>query len=911
MTKNFYNQEVDAVLNFLDTEVTGLDESQALERIEKYGLNEIKSKNKSNPFATYIKQFKSALIYILFIAAIISFLFDKTVDVYVILFVIFANSLIGFIQEYRAEKSIEALKKIIVSTAKVFRDGEVEEIFAYNIVPGDIVLLEEGDKIPADLRIMESKNLKTQESSLTGESYPVNKNNLIIEDDVPIADQSNMLFTGTFVVSGEAKAVAVVTGDNTVLGQIAEDIGSIKKRKWHFEEKTDQLAKQLAFLAFGGASVIFFVGYFLRGFSFEDIFLFTIASLVSAIPEGLPAVIAIVLAVGAYRMAQRKAIIRKLPATETLSVVDTIITDKTGTLTQNTITVEKVFLPGEDIITVSGTGWEPKGNFHQSGESIIPLENNHLSKLLHISALCNNAHLIKKENSNSNTCAEDFSITGDPTEAALLVLAEKAGIKKEIVDEMEKQIDDLPFSSDRKYRASLHRKSEEKKSEEIYVIGAPEVIIEKSSSFLEKNKIINFTSPEKKKVHGLIDGVAQEGFRTVAVAYRGILHEDENVEEKDVKDLTFVGFLAMRDPLRPGIKESVLSARDAGINIIMATGDHKKTALSIAKEAGIVAEGKIVENDIAIEGKDISKMSDKDLLVKLKSAKVFARLSPKDKLRIATLLQSKGHFIAMTGDGVNDAAALTKADIGISMGIIGTDVARESSEMVLADDNFTSIVGAIEEGRNVFNNTRRVSSHLVTTSMAEQTTLVSTMLIGLPLPLIPIQILFLNLVTDTFIGAALAAEPSHPGVLKKPPRSINEWLISKEVIPFVVMIIGLMATSTIFVFNLYVDKDINKARTMAFMVMSLTQLFNAFNMRSANRSVFHIGFFKNKYILWGLLTSLSLTFLIIYLPFTSKIFNFVPPNIFEIILVVLLSSLVLIFGELYKAIRFSIVNKSK
>lgn len=899
---NFYHSKtVGESLKDLNSEITGLSDKEAGIRLARFGRNEIDAKEKQNPFLIFLKQFNNALILILFLAAIISYVFGEIVDFWVIIVVILINSIIGFVQEYRAEKSIEALKKMIVSAAKVYREGELEEIDSEELVPGDIIFLEEGNRVPADARIIEEKDLRTQESSLTGESYPVSKSLDVLPRSKVLSDQTNMIWLGTYVVSGSAKALVVATGFRTVIGQIATDIGEIKKHKFHFEEKTQALAKKLAFFAVVGAVITFVIGFFFRGFSFAEIFLFTIASLVSAIPEGLPAVVTVVLAIGAYRMVQKNAIIRKLPATETLSVVDTIITDKTGTLTQNTITVEKIYLPGEEEISVSGKGWEPVGNFHQNGEVINPLENRHLSRLIHMSALCNNCHLVKQEETGQ------FSVTGDPTEGSLLVLAEKAGVKQDVIEELEKRVDDLPFNSDRKYRASLYIKT--KKQQELYVVGAPEVILEKSSMFFWNGKKKKIVKKGRTLLESKIEKLASMGMRTVALAHKSVGSDVEDIHEDNVSSLTFIGVVGMRDPIRPEVKDAVLKAQSAGIRIIMATGDHKSTALSIAKEVGI-ATGKKGPFPQVVDGEDLDRMNSREFDEIVKHTSVFARLSPKMKLRIAESLQKNEHVIAMTGDGVNDAAALKKADIGISMGIIGTDAARESSELVLADDNFASIVSAIEQGRIVFNNTKRVSSFLVTTNFAEDATLITTISLGLPLPLIPIQILWLNLVTDPFVGIALAAEPGHSEVLSMPPRKSSENILSKDIIPFVILMVFVMMIATIGTFTYYLPFDLEKARTMAFFIMSMTQLFNVFNMRTMTQSVFKLGFFSNLYVILGILISMSLMFLVLYFPFSREVFEFSPLGMDEILLAIALSSPVLLFGEIYKYIKRRIIKNA-
>lgn len=890
--QSFHSSKVEDALTALESEFTGLEEQEAKNRLEKYGPNEIAEKKKQSLIVLFLKQFNSPLIYILFIAAVISFFFGKIIDTYVILFVIAVNAIIGFVQEFQAEKSIEALKKMIVATAKVFRSGELKEVKTADLVPGDVVFLEEGDKIPADGRIIESKNFRTQESSLTGESFPVNKSPNIVRENITIGDRSNMVWMGTFAVAGNAHVLVTATGGKTVLGEIAASIEKIKHKKWHFEQKTEHLAKLLAVIAFIASALVFFVGFFIRGFSFPEIFIFTIASLVSSIPEGLPAVITIVLAIGAHRMANKNAIVRTLPSIETLSVVDTIVTDKTGTLTQNTITAEEVFLPKQEMISVSGDGWKPNGNFHQNEEIIMPFDNNQLSKLLHVAAVCNNAKVVKEEN-------EEYSVIGDPTEAALAVLAEKSGLREEVVKEYQVQVSDLPFNSENKYRATLVELKRNNNKKEIYVVGAPEFLINMSSCFLEKNTCKKVSQKDKKEFIDMVEQAANQGLRTVAVAYKEMPKETKDIHTDLVKDLNFAGIIAMKDPLRHDVKDAVKKAHRAGIRVIMATGDHKGTALSIAREIGLVGKRKKNSPEV-LTGMELENMDDKSFAEAVSHVSVFARLTPQMKYKIADALQKIGRTIAMTGDGVNDAAALKKADIGISMGVIGTDVARESSEIVLADDNFASIMSAIEEGRVVFNNTRRVSSFVITTTFAGNTTILSTMFLGLPLPFLPIHILWINLVTDTVSGATLATEPVHENVLRMPPRRTKDNILTKEFLPFIIFMALFMALLTVTVFTFNVAYDVKKAMTSAFVVLALTQLFNMFNLRSLTSSIFKIKFLTNKNSIIGFFISIVLILLVLYLPFLQGVFQFYKISLAEFFVFFLISSLVLFVGELYK-----------
>jgi len=893
LNNSFHSKPVEKVLKELSSKINGLSHKEANARLQDFGPNEIPEKKAKHPVLIFLKQFHSILIYILIAAAAISFFIGHAVDVYVILAVILINAIIGFIQENKAERSIQALKRMIVPYARVFRGGELLQVHAKELVPGDIIFLEEGDRIPADARLLEVKNTRTVEASLTGESLPVDKDVKVLPEKTGLADRKNMVWMGTFVAGGQAKAVVVSTGIKTAIGKVAASIENIKKVKGHFEKKTDILARQMGIIAVVCAFIVFLVGFFARGFEFSEIFLFTIASLVAGIPEGLPAVLIIVLAIGAYRMAKRNAVIRTLPATETLGVATIIATDKTGTLTQNTMNGEKIILPGEDEITVSGEGWRPKGNFSQKDNIIAPLENSRLSKLLHIACVCNNVRVVKEE-------GEKYKIIGDPTEAALVVLAEKAGLKKEELLEKEKRIDDLPFNPELKYRASLSVLVKEDRKKEIYVVGAPEAVLAHSSFMLGEKGEKKITQKEKQEILAEIQGLAKKAMRVLGIAYKITSPGTDNLSEDLVNDLVLVGVVGMIDPPRPQAKEAIAKARKAGIRVIMKTGDHKDTAVAIAKEIGLVDEETKSEYPEVLTEQELLKLSEEEFEEIIKHISIFARLTPAMKLRIVETLQKQGHIVAMTGDGVNDAPALKKADIGIAMGIIGTDVAREASAIVLADDNFASIVHAIEEGRTVFTNTRQASSFLITTNFAESVSIITTLLLGFPLPLLPTQLLWLNLVTDGVTDVALAAEPSHEDVLEEPPRKAKENILSKEIIPFILIMAGIMVIFTLIIFNAYLPGGIEKARTGAFTVMAFTQLFNVLNMRSLKKSIFKIGLFSNKFIVASLAVSVVLLAMVLYVPFFQGVFQFTSLGLLEILIIILLSSSVLWLGELYK-----------
>lgn len=871
MDNNLYHhQEIDKVLSIFKTSKKGLSKEESQKRLSQYGKNEIPEKKKKHPIFLFFKQFKSVLIYILFFAAILSYFLDHQIDTYIIAIVILINSIAGFIQEYRAEKAIQALKNNIVSTAQILRDGKQYEINTSNLVPGDIVVLEEGDRIPADGRLIECKNLKTIESALTGESLPVEKNTKVLPAKISQGDKLNMLWMGTFCASGNALFVVTSTGANTALGNIAQGIEKIKKGKSHFEQKTDVLARQMGIIAVIGSTFIFLIGFFKYKIEIGEIIIFSTASLVSAIPEGLPAILVIVLAVGAGRMAKRKAIIKSLPATETLSITDVIATDKTGTLTQNTMTIKEIILSKQKF-QVTGNGWEPKGDFLMENKVINPKKFPDLLKIIQASVVCSKAKLINLNNNKNN-----YEIKGDPTEGALTVLGYKAGFSKD--DDYLKIIDETPFDQELKYKkvmASLHGKKE------TFFSGAPE-------------NILKLTGGNHQHVLDQINELSKKAMRVIGLA----------CQKENSKKIVFIGLVAMSDPPREGVKDAILKAQNAGIRVIMKTGDFKGTAIAIAKEVGIIDENKKNNNyPEALTGEELFSLPQEKFEEMIENVSVFARLTPKMKLDILETLQKKGHCVAMTGDGVNDALALKKADIGIAMGLRGTDVARESSDIVLADDNFASLVNAIEEGRVVYKNTRQTSLFLVSTNFGEHFIIIISMLFGLPLPLTASQILWLNLVTDSVANIPLAVEPSHGDVLNNPPHKKNENILSRKLIFLMMTIVLTMAITTFMVYIHFLPFGINKARTGAFTIMAMCQVFNMFNMRSIDRSVFKIGFFTNKLVIYAFLASLVLQTIVIYNPFLQRVFRFEHLSIAEFINIIILSSSVLWVGEIYKSIK--------
>lgn len=891
------------VLEEFKTSVSGLDDEEVLARLDTHGYNELTASDTNGFLGILLSQFKSVLVGILVIAAVISYTFDHYVDAYVIAVIIILNAILGFTQEYRAQKAISSLKKILVLKANVLRHKELAEVPARELVPGDIIVLEAGMLIPADARLIEVSDFETNESSLTGESLPVHKHVDALSKSTALSDRANMVWMGTVVTKGTARAMVVHTGDKTAIGSIATMLDNVEDTETHFKKNARKLALQLGSLAFVSASIVFIVGYFFRDIAFDEIFLFTVASLVSGIPEGLPAILSIVLAVGAYRMSKHGALVRTLAATETLGVTSVIVTDKTGTLTQNVMMVENiVYNKGEGNVQVTGVRWEPKGEFTISeGEPIAPLEDRSLAKLLHIAGKAASAHIVYNEEK------EEYSALGDPTEAALTVVAHKAGLDESILFAHEKILHEIPFSSETKWRAILVELREHGEGydlfRQVYAMGAPEVLLSVANKHLVDGIEKRLTDKDRENYLAEMEAMSQRALRVIGLTYKNLPPDSQHVSEQDVSDMVFVGFVGMKDPIHSDVPEAIRQAKLAGVRVIMATGDHKTTALAIAREIGLLDGVEKQAGPQVLTGVELQAMSDSEFNSALKTVSIFARLEPKTKLRISKAFQSQGHIVAMTGDGVNDALALKQADIGIAMGQGGTDVARQSSDIILTQDNFASIIHAIREGRTVFSNTRRSATFLVTTSLAEHATILGTMVAGLPLPLLPTQILWLNLVTDGTAGVPLALEPSRDDVLKKKPRKKEENILDYQSIPFLLLVVTVMFAGTFLVFTMFLPGGEDKARTGAFAVMAFTQIFNVLNVRSLHDSLFTVGLWTNRPIIYAFVFSFVLTIGALYIPFTQNIFKFVSLTAGELIGIILLSSCVLWFGEVYKFAR--------
>jgi Ca2+-transporting ATPase len=882
--------EVTEALDKLKTHPQGLTQEDVLNRLKQYGVNELVAVGKTSPLTILFRQFKSILILILIGATIISLLTGHVVDAVVIFVIVLISAVLGFTQEYRAERALETLKKMLSPTATVIRDGKETTVPAKDVVPGDILVLREGDKVPADARLFETINLQTNEASLTGESMPIFKETTRLAEDISILDRKNMVFSGTEVTSGKGKALVVATGMNSEFGKIAAQVTVVAKEETPLEKRTKELGKWLGVVALAISVTVFIIGIF-REMPLLEVVLFSIALAVAAVPEALPAVVTSSLAIGMYKMAKRNALVRKMPAVETLGSITVICSDKTGTLTKGEMTVRKIYVDNK-MVSVTGVGYEPKGEFQIEGNDDVT-QSEPFSLLMNGALLCNDAELIVEE--------EKLRVKGDPTEGALLIVAAKAGVQHNEVRVKYPRISELPFSSDRKRMTSVHHLPNGEQI--VYMKGAPEVILDRCSYVYESGDVEKLTEKRRKEILKINKEMAGEALRVLGMAYKKTSANNTNFNEETLeKDLVFLGLLGMIDPPREEAIKAVEVCKQVKIKPIMITGDHKLTALAIAKEMGIYQEG-----DIVLTGEDLEKMNGKQFEDMVEKVTVYARVSPAHKLKIVEAWKKKGHVVAMTGDGVNDAPALKHADIGVAMGITGTEVTKEASDLVLADDNFATIVSAIELGRWIYDNIKKYLTYLLQANLVEIAVLSIAVLAGYPTPLLPVQILYINLATDGLPAIALGVSPPDPDIMKRPPRSPKETVFTKDVKSFLLMLMLIEVPLLLWVFLSAFQFGEQIAQTRLFLVLVFFELILALNCRSLKYTLLKVR--PHKSLLLAVLWEASLMLILLNIPVTQQALGIVGVGLLEFGLVTVLCLVTLFTIEITKFFLYMKENK--
>lgn len=877
-----WNLSAEETCRHLQTDIhKGLKEDEAKLRLEKFGPNQLPEQKRVSSLKLFLNQFSSFIVWVLIGAALISGILREWIDASAILIIIILNAVLGFVQEYHAEKSLSALRKLSSPSSKVIRDGKIQTISASLIVPGDLILLEAGDRVPADGRVVSSAQLSAQEAALTGESVPVGKVTKMLEGELSLGDRKNMVFMGTVITSGKGHMVVADVGLATELGKIANLLSQGTEEKTPLQVRLEQLGHRLVMICFGIVGLVFLMGLF-RGKPIIEMILTSLSLAVAAIPEGLPAVVTVALALGVRKMAKRNALIRRLPSVETLGCASVICTDKTGTLTQNEMTVTRLWLPSGEI-HVTGVGYAPAGEFRRKGEKLHPKNDSALMLALEIGVLCNSAEL--------NDSNGVWQITGDPTEGAILTAAAKAGLMKHVLESEHPLLGEIPFDSERKRMCMLRGTASQAR---LFVKGAPDVILDRCAGMLENYTEKDLTGELRTLVTKANEELASQALRVLALAYRDVA-AGETVHARLEEKLTFVGLIAMIDPPRSEAKKAIATCKKAGIRTVMITGDHKQTAVAVAKELGLVEP-----DSICLNGSEIETISDEELKNIVQKVPVYARVSAEHKLRIVRAWKSLGEIVAMTGDGVNDAPAIKAADIGVAMGITGTDVTKEASDMVITDDNFASIVNAVEEGRGIYDNIIKFVSYLLSSNIAELLVIFIGMLLGFKdktgsvfVSLSAVQLLWLNLVTDGFPAIALGMDPVDPRAMHRKPRSPSESILSLRFTLQLILISITVAVGTLIACHYGLRQSAELAQTMAFTALVTLELVRVQMVRSQ----YHIGLFSNPWLVAALASSLGLQLLVIYTPL-RRIFGTVGLGIAEWGLIFVIAFMVWGIGSL-------------
>ncbi|MCI0475589.1 MAG: cation-translocating P-type ATPase [Anaerolineales bacterium] len=922
--KEMHSIHVDEVAGALKTHLRqGLTTQEAQARAAQHGYNELTERPRPGFLKMLLDQLNNFLVIILIVAAVISLLLGEIVDATAIMAIVVLNSILGVVQESKAEQALAALKKMAAPNAMVIRDGHQAMIPSRELVPGDIVLLEAGNYVPADMRLIESVNLKIEEASLTGESVPVNKNaSVVLDKDLPIGDRKNSAFMSTLVTYGRGKGLITGTGMHTQIGMIAEMLQSYEEEPTPLQEKLDQLGKTLGTAALGVCALIFVIGIIRDthpGMIFSDgilaylqkeekdiveLFMTAVSLAIAAVPEGLAAVVTICLALGMQRMVKRHALIRKLPAVETLGCATVICSDKTGTLTQNEMTVVRGWAGGKSF-SVGGEGYNPSGQFFRNDEPFGPTTEPSASLLLHGALLCNDARL---EQSGEESGERTWRMVGDPTEGAMVVAAAKAGLWCADMDKSLPRVAEIPFDSDRKRMTTIHKIVGEEGLLPVgfasspliaFVKGAPDILLQYCDAIVVDGQVATLTDAQRKDVLDANAAMARQALRVLGVAFRPMTTVPENPTPEIVeKNLTFVGLLGMIDPARPEVKTAVGIAKGAGLKSVMVTGDYKETAQAIAEEIKLLSPGGKV-----LTGAEVEQVPDDKFVEMVDHVDVYARVSPAHKVKIVEAFKARGHVVAMTGDGVNDAPALKRANIGIAMGITGTDVSKETADMVLTDDNFASIVSAIEEGRIIYSNIRKFVFYLLACNVGEILIIFLAMLANLPIPLAPIMLLWLNLVTDGAPAVALGLEKGDPDIMQRPPRPTKEPVINRDMLTGIVVVSLADTFAVLTAFTIGMARypgHLEAAQTLAFTTLVFSELLRAYTSRSEYYSVFSIGLFSNKWMVLATASSAILMLGVLYIPFLQPFFGTVPLGLDDWLEVVPLFLVAPIAAELVK-----------
>ena len=878
----WHTKTVADVLGALYSHERGLTTEEAVERFQAYGFNKLPEGKADGLILIFLRQFQSPLIYILFAAAGIVLALGEIIDTSIIFAVLLFNAIVGTIQEGKAQNTLLALKRFAETSATVLRDGKEMIIPDTGVMPGDIIVLHEGEKIPADARIIFANTLKVDEASLTGESEPVTKTNKVLTaDNLKVVDQKNMVFKGTHILSGHGAAVVVATGLATEIGKIAQKISAIDTEiplKTNIRYLTRVIIVTVALIS----TALIILGV-LSGKSLKEMFTTAVALSVSIIPEGLPIVMTLVLATGVRRMSKRRVLVKRLQAVEALGQTKIIAVDKTGTLTRNEMVIQRVYVDGK-YFGITGSGYEPTGEATLDDKIIDPLNHPELLFSGKIAAFCANARLSFLAETNT------WQVAGDPTEAALLRFSEKIGFHHDALEEETPKIFELPFDYQKKYHATLR---EVAGKNFLTIVGAPEPVLELCRNIWRKDGIETLDEEKKKELEAVFYKLARNGFRVVAYA----INQDtgRSVDGNTMPPLSFVGFFGMSDALRPEVKEAVQKVRMADMRVVMITGDHRLTAQAIAQEADIWREG-----DEVLIGEEIDKMSADELAEKLARTSVFARVTPDHKLRIIQAYRQRGEIVAMTGDGVNDAPSLVAADLGVAMGIIGTEVAKEASDIVLLDDNFASIVSAAEEGRGIYKTIKKVILYLFSTSTGEVLVIAGALVLGYPLPLLAAQIIWLNFVTDGFLDVALAMEPKEKGLMQRTFERPKKWIVDGLMAKRMFSMALPMAIGTLYLFQGYWETDLAKALTISLTTLAVFQWFNAWNCRSESKSIFQMNPFSNKFLVGATGIVIFLQFVALYAPFLQKILHTIPLSLADWLIIIPIAGSIVLVEEIRK-----------